>query len=320
MLGLRIEETKLVLDQSISSASNKPISGALTRIQCLASPINPSDLNRVQGTYPVPEGTGSVGGGEGVGRVLWSQGSKLKAGDIVVPCSGGLGWWRSEFECGDEDVVCMRKGLSIPTLSMMLINPLTALLMLRQAELKSDDWLIQSGANSAVGRLVIQMAKQMGLKSVAVVRDEQGLSEELKALGADLVLNEDNLNSRPSINAKLAFDCVAGSTTANLVRHLQPGSTVLIYGGMSRKPVLMPVKELIFRDIRVQGFWLTKILSGMSYEEKRDLLYEVETMFEKGILKEFEVKTYSLEDYQQAMMDSSEGRIKNKKLVFLIDK
>ena len=47
-------------------------------------------------------------------------------------------------------------------------------------------FLIQSAGGSAVGRIVIALAKQWGLKTVSLVRRREQV-EELKALGGDEV-------------------------------------------------------------------------------------------------------------------------------------
>lgn len=64
------------------------------RVRFLASPINPSDLNQIEGSYPVkPAQLPAVGGNEGVARVeeVGKNVSGLKAGDLVVPGKSALG-------------------------------------------------------------------------------------------------------------------------------------------------------------------------------------------------------------------------------------
>ena len=76
----------------------------------------------------------------------------------------------------------------IEQLSMSVVNPITALLMITSfVELKEGDWLVQSAANSAVGGYVIQLARQRGIKTVNIVRRD-GLTDDLIAKGADVVL------------------------------------------------------------------------------------------------------------------------------------
>ncbi|KAK6234746.1 hypothetical protein SCA6_010083 [Theobroma cacao] len=56
-------------------------------VKMLAAPINPSDINRIEGVYPVRPQVPAVGGYEGVGEV-YSVGSAVKglsAGDLVIP-------------------------------------------------------------------------------------------------------------------------------------------------------------------------------------------------------------------------------------------
>jgi mitochondrial enoyl-[acyl-carrier protein] reductase / trans-2-enoyl-CoA reductase len=64
------------------------------RVRFLASPINPSDLNQIEGTYPVkPLDLPAVGGNEGVALVEEVGGivEGLKVGDLVVPATPALG-------------------------------------------------------------------------------------------------------------------------------------------------------------------------------------------------------------------------------------
>src|SRR5262249_58572080 len=66
------------------------------------------------------------------------------------------------------------------------INPATALLLVTDiVPLRPGDWIIQNVANSAVGRLVIRLARPRGVKTVNVVRRES-LFGELQALGGDV--------------------------------------------------------------------------------------------------------------------------------------
>ena len=53
-------------------------------------------------------------------------------------------------------------------------------------DLERGDWLIQNAANSAAGRAVIQIAHELGYRTVNVVRRGE-LIEELRAEGGDVV-------------------------------------------------------------------------------------------------------------------------------------
>ncbi len=63
-------------------------------IRMLASPINPSDLNQIYGSYALlPESLPAVGGNEGVGVVeaVGKDVKSLKTGDLVIPSTSLLG-------------------------------------------------------------------------------------------------------------------------------------------------------------------------------------------------------------------------------------
>lgn len=65
-------------------------------VKMMAAPINPSDINRIEGVYPVRPPLPAIGGYEGVGEVL-SVGSAVKhlsPGDWVIPSPPSSGSYR----------------------------------------------------------------------------------------------------------------------------------------------------------------------------------------------------------------------------------
>lgn len=62
-------------------------------VKMLAAPINPSDINRIQGVYPVRPEPPAVGGYEGVGEVhsVGSAVTSLSPGDWVIPSPPSFG-------------------------------------------------------------------------------------------------------------------------------------------------------------------------------------------------------------------------------------
>ena len=79
--------------------------------------------------------------------------------------------------------------------AMLKINPMTAWRLLHDyVDLARGDWLIQNAANSAAGRAVIQIARELGYKTVNVVRRSE-LIDELRAEGGDVVLVDSEKSS-----------------------------------------------------------------------------------------------------------------------------
>ena len=157
-------------------------------IKVEGGPINPAELLLIEGKYasrpPLParlgiEGVGTITAvGEGV--------NKLAMGDRVM--SLGRTNWAEEIKVSSGTVVKVPKDADVQQLSMLKVNPATAMFMLeRYVNLKPGDWVIQNAANSAVGRYIIQLAKTKGVKTLNVVRRTE-LFGELRKIGADVVL------------------------------------------------------------------------------------------------------------------------------------
>ena len=140
------------------------------------------------------------------------------------------------------------------------INPTTAYSMLTKFEsFKPGDVVVQNGANSAVGKHVIQLCKHMGVRTVNVVRDRPdmaSLQDDLKALGADVVVTPQKVREQVKTEGlpapKLALNCVGGEVATTFAKMLEPGGTLVTYGGMSMQPVTIPTPVLIFKDIKVR--------------------------------------------------------------------
>ncbi|XP_073432216.1 enoyl-[acyl-carrier-protein] reductase, mitochondrial-like [Dendrobates tinctorius] len=240
-------------------------------IKMLAAPVNPADINMLQGNYGILPHLPAIGGNEGVGEVIkvGCQVQGFKTGDWVIPIDCGFGTWRTEAICKSSDVISISKDISLLSAATLGVNPCTAYRMLMDFEtLNVGDTVIQNGANSAVGQAVIQICASMGVNTINVIRDRPNLAElkeKLLSLGASYVITEDMLEKTEMANLfkvverpKLALNCVGGNAAGNLFCHLKDGSTMVTYGGMSRKPTPLPAKALIFKNMKVCGFWMTQ--------------------------------------------------------------
>jgi trans-2-enoyl-CoA reductase len=214
------------------------------RVRVLAAPINPADLNTIEGIYPIRPVLPGVPGVEGIAAVeaIGVRVDQVCVGDRVL-LPHGFGIWRSAGVAKAENLRVVPPGIDTVQAAMLKINPATALRMLRDFEpLAPGDWVLQNAANSAVGRAVIQIAHATGVRTVNVVRRPE-LVEELRALGADAVL-VDGEDLGPKISSatagtalRLALNAVGGDSALRLANALAPGGTVVTYGAMSRKPL-----------------------------------------------------------------------------------
>ncbi|PVZ98189.1 hypothetical protein BB558_005806 [Smittium angustum] len=266
-------------------------------LKMLISPINPSDKNQVQGVYPIKKvksvltivdsKTNSrtetecyVGGNESIAEVVEigpdageSGNGKVNVGDWVIPMStGDVGTWTTDAFADPSSLVVVRnrEGLTPEQVGSVRVNASTAYRMLKDiVSLNKGDYVIQNGANSGVGQVLIQLAKLWGYRTINVVRDRDDFEEMekfLKGLGADIIIKEDQLNSdetkamMKALDApvRLGINCIGGKPSVLMTKYMANGSYFATYGAMSKLPTSIPASTFIFKDIRFVGYWVSR--------------------------------------------------------------
>src|SRR5262249_54319928 len=234
-------------------------------VKMRAAPINPADLNQVEGKYQLHPELPATPGFEGTGVVveLGADVHGLTSGAVVI-LPHNIGTWRDAVAVKAEELVVVPDGIEPVQASMLKINPLTAWRLLHDyVDLQKGEWLIQNAANSAAGRDVIQIAHKLGYKTVKVVRRAE-LIDELRADGGDVVLVDgDNLreevkSATAGASIPLGLNSVGGDSALRLANCLAPGGTLVSFGAMSLQPLKIPTGLLIFKDLRFRGIWINK--------------------------------------------------------------
>ncbi|CEP14039.1 hypothetical protein [Parasitella parasitica] len=270
-------------------------------VKFLASPINPADVNMIQGAYPIKptfhqlgDENLAVGGNEGVAEVIATGDGvdSLKVGDQVVMANTGYGTWRTHAAGPASDFQLLpyaADNVSNIQKATITVNPCTAYRMLKDfVDLKQGDYIIQNGGNSAVGQAVIQIAKAWGLKTINVVRNRPNLDQlvdELTQLGATHVITDESLGraeSKKEIKSwfgknapLLGLNCVGGQSATEMARYLGSNGHFVTYGAMSRKPLSLPASLLIFKNISFHGFWVSKWAETHSKQERYAMLEDI---------------------------------------------
>ena len=66
-------------------------------VKMVMAPINPADINMIEGVYPIRPSLPAIGGNEGVGQVI-QVGKNVKGlsvNDMVIPANPGFGTKRN---------------------------------------------------------------------------------------------------------------------------------------------------------------------------------------------------------------------------------
>jgi len=291
-------------------------------VKMRAAPINPADLNQIEGKYPIRSELPAIPGFEGAGIVvdLGANDTSVAAGALVI-LPHNVGTWREAVAVKADQLVAVPTGIEPVHAAMLKINPMTAWRLLHDyVNLQKGDWLIQNAANSAAARAVIQIAHELGYKSVNVVRRAE-LIDELHAEGGDVVL-VDGENLRDEVKAetsgapiRLGLNAVGGDSALRLANCLASGSTMVTYGAMSLQALKIPNGLLIFKDLRFRGIWINKWYDNATPAQRMEAFQPLFEMAKRGLLKTKVEKAYPLSEAKAAVTHAAQGK-RSGKIIF----
>jgi len=245
-------------------------------------PINPADLNAIEGKYPTrPDQFPATPGVEGVGVVssVGTEVTAVKTGDVVL-LPHRVGTWREAVVVPAQNLIPVPANVPLQQAAMAKINPPTAWRMLHDfVDLQPGDWVYQNVGNSGVGQAVIAICKAKGWRSCSVVRRPES-RDALLAMGADVVLLEDE--ELPREKPRLALNAVGGESALKLANTLAHGGSLVTYGAMGRQPVKAPNGLLIFKDIAFRGFWVSAWYARSTPEQQREMFGALFPMIADG--------------------------------------
>ena len=287
----------------------------------LAFPINPADISFCKGTYRLTPPLPATPGAECIGRItaVGAGVTHVKPGDLVINLQREN--WAERRRVKGVDAIAVPAGLDLRQAAMLRINPPTALLLLTDiVDLKPGDWLIQNVANSAVGRLVIRLARARGFRTMNVVRRES-LFAELTALGADACavdgadLAEMVKTKTSGAPIRLGLDAVSGRATARISTCLAEAGVVCNYGSMSGEDPVMSRAALVSGGQTLVGFILGRGLARRSLEQVRTIYADLAQQLSNGDLSAPVERVYPIEEIKSALAHAQQGERGGKILV-----
>jgi mitochondrial enoyl-[acyl-carrier protein] reductase / trans-2-enoyl-CoA reductase len=291
-------------------------------VEMRAAPINPANINAIEGKYPARREVPAVPGMEGAGLVI-EVGADVKTiqkGALVI-LPHNIGTWREAVAVKASELVAVPPEIDPVQASMLKINPLTAWRLLHDyVDLSRGDWIIQNAANSGAGRAVIQIARKLGFKTVNVVRRAE-LIDELRADGGDVVL-VDNDKLRDEVKAatngapiRLALNSVGGESALRLANCLAFGGTMVSFGAMSLQPIKIPTGLFIFKDLRMRGIWINYWYDHATMQERMAAFKPLFGMAKRGLLKTKVEKSYPIDEFKAAVTHAMQSR-RDGKIIF----
>ena len=287
----------------------------------LAFPINPADIGFCTGGYRLRPPLPATPGAECVGRVIavGAGVTHVRPGDLVINLQREN--WVQRRRVKAADAVPLPAGIDLRQAAMVRINPPTAQLLLADfVDLQPGEWLIQNVANSAVGRLVIMLARRRGLRTLNVVRRES-LFGELAALGADAcVLDGADLPSRAAAATggaaiRLGLDAVSGAATGRIAACLADEGIAVTYGSMSGEDPHIDRSHIVYRGVRLGGFMLGRHMAKRDAATIRAIYAELGGAIADARLHAPIDRIYPIEEIKVALAHAQQGGRDGKILV-----
>ena len=291
-------------------------------VEMRAAPINPADINAIEGKYPGRREVPAVPGFKGAGVVVevGADVSAITKGALVI-LPHNIGTWREAMAVKANELVAIPPEIEPVHAAMLKINPMTAWRLLHDyVDLARGDWLIQNAANSAAGRAVIHIAHELSYKTVNVVRRAE-LIDELRGEGGDVVL-VDNEKLRDEVKdatsgaaIRLGLNSVGGDSALRLANCLAFGGTLVSFGAMSLQPLKIPTGLFIFKDLRFRGIWINKWYDKATMQERMEAFKPLFEMAKRGLLKTKVEKAYAIDEAKAAVAHASQSK-RSGKIIF----
>lgn len=257
----------------------------------------------------------------GVARDI--SGNPLAVGDLVVSAYGfdianGNGSWQEVVDLPADrlsKVPGISPEISLPAASSYFVNPVTVHGLLEASSVPEGRWLIVTSALSGLSKMLLAVAQKRGIRTLAVVRRPEAIEEALRhgATAAACWSEDAPCDLAAKVKeasggelAHAAVDSVGGGLTAAVTDAVRDGGSVFVYGAQAGLLASVSIPALLFRDVRVRGFWLTPWLESLPEGGRARVVDEVWAYYREGLMAsaDEDVKRYPLSGFAEAVAES----------------
>ncbi|MFF2503490.1 zinc-binding dehydrogenase [Streptomyces sp. NPDC058067] len=284
-------------------------------VRTTAFPVHPGDLQAVEAYpgnngQPVPAGVEATGVVEAIGPdTPVAPGVEVGARVTVFPHPGAWSQW---ITAAARMVVAVPAKVPDEVAAQMLVNPITAVMLRREAEAHAsigyDGVLLQTAAGSSVGRLLTAVCLAHNISVVNVVRSERGAAELRQRFPDVTVVATEHAGWADDVRSaadgrpvSVALDPIGGKLTESLLDLLTPGGRLISYGQMAAEPISLPASMLLHKSLTLRGKTIGRWMSDTSAERQASDVAAAK-LIATAFKDQFDVAaTYALGDLAQAV-------------------
>jgi NADPH2:quinone reductase len=283
-----------------------------------AAGVNFVDALFVQGRYqikpPVPFSPGSEVAGEVV--AVGDEAEGVAVGDRVL-APVGLGGYAEQVAVPAESVIRLAESMTFTRAAAMLQSYSTALFALtRRTVVAAGETILVLGAGGGVGLATVDVARAVGLHTIAAASDEAKRAAAVAA-GAEHTIGyeDEDLRSRArelsNDGVDIVVDPVGGAHAEQALRALTVGGRYLVVGFASGEIPRLPANQVLLSNRTVVGVdWGAWAMHNP--DDNRALTDDLMVGVESGQLNPPEPTVYPLDKAAQALADLEGRRVTGK--------
>ena len=267
-------------------------------IDVYACGVNRADLMQRAGQYPPPPGSPPWMGLEAAGVVRAAgkdvpPSADLTPGKRVCALLGGGGYAEQVCVRWDHtmllpDGMDMIHGAALPE-----VYATAWLNLVHEAHAAPGETLLVPAGTSGLADALIPLAKRLGLRVIATVRDENGKAAVLR-LGADRVVNTATESLPDALRAEeeqgrpvnIAVDCVGGPAVGECLPYLAYGARYIVIAALAGNETTVDLRTVYVKNLRLIGSTLRSRPAPVKAEVLRALSREVLPALARGELRQ----------------------------------
>jgi NADPH2:quinone reductase len=320
--GMRVVEVAELTGPDAVRLSERPEpepdpGGVLVDVRAIG--LSFPDLLRSRGEYQDRRPPPYVLGQEFAGVVLSAPAdSGFSPGDRVAGMAGSAAAERLVVE--PSALVALPDRLSFEQGAGLIFNYQTALVALAvRGRLRSGEVVLAHGAGGGTGTAVVQVAKALDARVIAVVSSDEK-ADAARQAGADYVVRSDGawkdsvLDLTDGRGVDLAFDPVGGDRMLDTIRALAFGGRWVIIGFTGGSIPQIPANRLLLKNVEVVGSYLGGYLNLVPDGRAR-LLSWIGELMQAGAITPIVGATFPMERGADALRELSERRSRGKVVI-----
>ncbi|WCG82657.1 zinc-dependent alcohol dehydrogenase family protein [Pectobacterium sp. A5351] len=300
----------------------EPLSSEMVSVRMRYSTINPSDLITISGAYKSRIELPFVPGFEGVGiiRETGTSVNNFAVGQRVLPL-GSMGAWQGVRNIDAKWCFSIPDDISEEHAATGYINPMTAFLIMSERLITTNNTRIMiNAANSAIGRMLIRIANNMGIYPIAVVRHMPD-SDFFKDCAVQRILvshaesyHHDLAQIKKEGGVDAVLDCIGGDDAMCTSRAVKQGGQFIHYGLLSGKAI--PTAFWKERpDIDFSHFHLRQWIHNTEKPLIQNKIDEVMQLIRSHVIYTHISEVFDIKDLSFVIQSIMAGKIKGKVLI-----